>query len=105
VLEDALRALGARVSSPIAYVTAPDADGACALRDALLQESIDVVIFSSPSTVQSLHAVLPAMPDACVAVIGPVTAAAARAVGYPVDIIPSEHTAAGVVAALAKHFA
>lgn len=105
VLGDALVALGARLTDVVAYETEPDREQARALADALLQKTIDMVIFASPSTVNSLHAVLPGLPDVQVAVIGPATAAAARAAGYPVDILPHESTAAGVVAALQAHFA
>ena len=38
------------------------------------------------------------------AVIGPITAAAAREYGLPVAIEAGEHTTAGLVAALARHF-
>ena len=104
MLAESLAANGAQVTSVVAYTTEADRETARVLADALLQKSVDVVIFSSPSTVQSLHEVLPVMPDVQVAVIGPVTADAARAAGYPVDILPNESTVAGIVAALAVHY-
>ena len=104
VLAESLTAYGAEVTDAVAYTTQADRHSARALADALLQKRIEVVIFSSPSTVQSLHEVLPVMPDVHVAVIGPVTADAARAAGYPVDTQPNESTVAALVTALQAHF-
>ncbi|WP_080506075.1 uroporphyrinogen-III synthase [Halorubrum sp. BV1] len=43
--------------------------------------------------------------DAVLATIGPATAAAARAAGWTVDVVPDEYTSAGLVAALADRVA
>ncbi len=96
-----LEAAGARVSAPVVYGTVPDDAAAHALAGTVLQGGLDIVTFTSPSCVRSLAAVLPRWPaGVSVGVIGPVTAAAARAVGYRVDAVAAEPTAAGLVRAL-----
>ncbi|MGH2729896.1 MAG: uroporphyrinogen-III synthase, partial [Actinomycetota bacterium] len=70
----------------------------------------DVVIFSSASTAKGFVEMfgppselgLGPGDDASrmVACIGPVTAEAARELGFKVDVVPAEHTSEGIVAAL-----
>lgn len=95
-----LDAAGARVTAPVAYRSVADRGAAQALADIVLQGGVDVVTFTSPSCVRSLAAALPVLEGVTVAVIGPVTAEAARAVGYNVDVVAEEHSVAGLVAGL-----
>jgi uroporphyrinogen III methyltransferase/synthase len=107
-LAEALQAAGGIVDSVIAYRTIPVRPGPAEIQ--ALRAGLDVVCFASPSSVQSFVAALleheldvrrlPWNPS--IACIGPVTAAAAKAAGLPVDVEAQEHTAAGLVAAL-KH--
>jgi uroporphyrinogen III methyltransferase/synthase len=70
----------------------------------------DVVIFTSASTVRRFVEMLGSPSElglgprddagATVACIGPITAEAARDLGFRVDIVPAEHTSEGLVAAL-----
>jgi uroporphyrinogen-III synthase len=85
---EGLAALGARVTTVVAYrtlATAPDAD---AVRDALDDAAVDVVTFASPSAVENLAAGLPAAllgrlrREARAVAIGPTTAEAVRAAGW-----------------------
>lgn len=103
VVPDALRAAGWEVEVVDAYETRPvepDPDRVEATLGA------DAVTFASPSAVSSCVAAigrdrLPAV----VATIGPVTTAAALKAGVEVTVEATEHTAEGLVAALAAHAA
>jgi uroporphyrinogen-III synthase len=107
-LPDGLRAHGAQVDVVPVYRTVPVADNGSALADDLIAGRIDVVTFTSSSTVRSfVELVGPAAAGSgrfAVAVIGPVTAATARAVGLPVTVEASEFTVPGLVAALVRQF-
>lgn len=73
-----------------------------------LQEGVDVVTFTSGSTVRNFVTItrhagfnphnLPGSPK--IACIGPKTAAAARGAGFKVDIVPDEYTVNGLVAVI-----
>jgi len=72
----------------------------------LLAEGVDIVTFTSSSTVmrlvEALDGDIARLGGALVAVIGPVTAAAARAAGLRVDVEAREHTIDRLVAALVE---
>lgn len=110
-LPELLRAAGAEVDVVAAYRTVgASEDDAIAIRDAIHRKRVDVVSFTSPSTVREVAAALGAHADALsegftIACIGPVTADAARARGWPVHVVPSDYTSAGLVAALREAFA
>ena len=101
---------GAKVDVVPAYETVgPSEDDAMALRDAIHRRLVDVLTFTSPSTVREVAAALGEHADAVasgftVACIGPVTAEAARQRGWPVHVTPAEYTARGLVDALRTHF-
>jgi len=108
-LPEGLRALGAVVDViPVYRTVAEQTDGAD-LAAQLAAGRVDVVTFTSSSTVQ--HFVELVGRDAAVqsryaaAVIGPVTAATARELGLPVAIEAVEYTAPGLVQAMVRHFA
>ncbi len=102
---------GARVDVVPAYRTVgPSEDDALALRALVHQRKVDVLTFTSPSTVREVAGALGAHADAIatgftIACIGPVTADAARERGWPVHVTPSDYTARGLVSALRAHFA
>lgn len=105
VVERGLAAVGARADRVEAYRTVPDATGAERLREKLDASEVDVITFTSPSAVETFVASVGRDTGrAVIAVIGPVTAEAARKHGLPVDVEAAEHTTAGLVAALARHF-
>ncbi len=104
-LAQALRGKGAVVDEVVAYRTL--AVGAPDELKALLEEGqIDIVTFTSSSTVRnlanSLQGLEPAKVLSCclVACIGPVTARTARRLGIRVDVVAGEHTIAGLVEAI-----
>jgi uroporphyrinogen III methyltransferase/synthase len=106
VIRPALEKIGVYVEVVEAYQTVtPAASGenvARLLRDA----GADYIVFTSPSTVVNLAAILEAdnlahhLADTRVACIGPVTAEAAQSHGLTVHIQPEEHTGQAIVAAI-----
>lgn len=106
VLPQRLRAAGAAVEEVVAYETGPDPQGISALRAALDREELDMVTFTSASTVRQFVTQAGAnLGSARVAVIGPVTAGAARAVGLRVDVEAKDYTVEGLLTAIREHFA
>jgi hydroxymethylbilane synthase len=107
VIRPAMEKVGVYVEVVEAYQTVtPAARGenvARLLRDA----EADYIIFTSPSTVANLAAILetdhlaPHLADTRVACIGPVTAEAAQAHGLTVHLQPEEHTGKAIVTAIA----
>ncbi len=103
VLRAGLRALGAEVDDVIAYRTVfvEEADPRVLER---LEEGVDLVTFTSPSTVRSFHRLLGSEVVAHAAVIGPVTADAARELGYRVAVEADPFTIPGLVEAIVSYF-
>lgn len=105
VLPDGLRAQGARVDDVAAYRTVPDTEGAAAMRGRLAAGRIDVLTFTSSSSVRNfVQAVGDDVGGACVAVIGPVTGDTARELGLEVHVEAQPHTVPGLVQALAAWY-
>ena len=106
-LSEGLAALGMRVDDVTAYRTVTPPDSAGRAR-AVLQEGVDIAIFTSSSTARNLCALLDgnidALQDVTIACIGPITARAAADIGLKVDIMASEYTIAGLVRAIESHF-
>jgi len=106
VIRPAMERIGVYVEVVEAYQTVtPAAKGenvARLLRDA----DADYIVFTSPSTVANLAAILetdhlePHLVNTRVACIGPVTAEAARSHGLTAHIQPEEHTGKAVVTAI-----
>jgi uroporphyrinogen III methyltransferase/synthase len=102
-----LRAGGGHVDEVAVYRTVEAAPDAAALAAG---DDIAAITFTSPSTVRGFVRVCggawpPALRQAAIVAIGPVTAEAARALGLVVAVQARTHTAAGLVAALIEHFA
>ena len=110
VLPDTLRAAGCEVDVVAVYKTRPPQRPLLAALAALLEGGeIDVVTFTSSSTVEHLCDALEAraaelLARTCVASIGPITTETAEKRGIRVDVKASEFTIPGLVAALEKHF-
>jgi uroporphyrinogen III methyltransferase/synthase len=105
VLARALVAAGGQVDVVTAYCTAIPPQ----LRDRfqeILLSGLDLATFASPSAVENLAAACgPSILGLPTAVIGPVTADAARAAGFDVRAVADPSTAAGLVAAVVRYFA
>ena len=106
-LSDGLTSLGANVERVTAYRTVTPTDAAQRARDAFA-EGIDIVTFTSSSTVRNLLSLLDndkdALSGSLIACIGPVTSSTARELGLRVDIEAEEHTVDGLAEALTKHY-
>lgn len=100
--------LGAEVHEVTTYRTVPAADAISRAQEMLLSGKIDVITFTSSSTVSNLMAVFngeqPAVNSVKVACIGPKTADTAVRVGLKVDIVAREHTIPGLVTAIEEYF-
>jgi uroporphyrinogen III methyltransferase/synthase len=109
-LPERLRAAGAEVDVVAAYRTLPPLpDDAARLRSLILEGGVDVVTFTSSSTVeQSLAAVgdgcTEALAKLTVACIGPITRDTALARGIRVEVMAESYTTEGLIAALTQHF-
>jgi uroporphyrinogen III methyltransferase/synthase len=105
VLPERLRAAGADVDEVIAYESQPDAEGILGLREALERDAVDMITFTAASTVRHwVEASGSELGRARVAVIGPITARAARAAGLRVDVEAREYTVAGLVEAIREFY-
>ena len=110
VLVRELQAMGADVDEVAAYRTRAATERAPSLRDALSRRTVDVVTFTSSSTVKSFVALWtagelgPLMDGVAVACIGPVTAATAAASGLVTLIMPDEYTIPALARAIVAHF-
>jgi uroporphyrinogen III methyltransferase / synthase len=93
-----LRRRGARVDVVTVYRTMKPASGS--LADVLSGESIDCVVFTSPSTIHNLTDDIELLKKIPIAVIGPITRSAAEAHGLLVSIMPQESTIDGLIRAL-----
>jgi uroporphyrinogen III methyltransferase/synthase len=107
-LEKGLSGMGARVNRLAAYRNVP-VEGVSDLAKKAFLDGIDVVTFTSSSTVRNLVEMLDGdragLDASFIACIGPVTAATAREMGLRVDLEATEHTVEGLVDALTNHFA
>lgn len=105
-----LRAAGATVAPVTAYRTVPDSTGAERVAELLADGEIDAVTFTSGSTVENFMAALPEgtgrplLNDVCMAVIGPVTAEAARAHGLTAAVEAEAATVESLSEALVGYF-
>jgi uroporphyrinogen-III synthase len=101
-----LQRRGALVDEIAAYRTLPAQPDPNGLLE--LQRGVDVITFTSSSTVRNFVALIGGdviSPGAIVACLGPITANTAREFGLHVDVLAAEYTMAGLVAALVKYFA
>lgn len=110
VLVRELSALGAHVTEVAAYRTRAASEQAGALRGALADGRVDVVTFTSSSTVRSFCAFFGAaelprlLSGVTVACIGPITRATAEERGLATQIVPDEYTIPGLARAIVAYF-
>jgi uroporphyrinogen-III synthase len=103
---DGLEGAGAEIHDLPVYRTVVPTPDPGAL--AQLRRGVDIVTFTSPSTLRNFLVMLgdearQLLAAAIVASIGPVTTEAALAEGIRVDVQPQEYTVPGLVDALARH--
>jgi uroporphyrinogen III methyltransferase/synthase len=106
VLPEKLAEAGARVEVVTAYETVLDETGVDDMKNMLSSGEIDIITFTSSSTVTNFVKLLDgydfqALPaNVTIACIGPVTADTARDLGLRVDLVADEYTIPGLVRAL-----
>lgn len=109
-LPDGLIAKGAQVKVVPAYETVPDAEGAGGLINDILDGQMDIITFTSSSTVRNLAAALAPQTlsdlsgKVVVASIGPITSQTATELGLPPDIEATTHTIPGLVEAIMSYY-
>ena len=100
--------MGAEVHEVTAYRTVPNIDGISQARQMLLAGEIDIITFTSSSTVANLVAALDKEQEALnkilIACIGPETASVATKTGLRVDIVAQKHTVPGLIEAMEQYF-
>ena len=108
VLPDALRQMGATVDEVTAYQTRHAGADAGDLIARLEKREIDLVTFTSSSTVRNFAALLPSdrmaalLADVTTASIGPITTRTASDIGIAIDITAETYTIDGLVGAICK---
>jgi uroporphyrinogen III methyltransferase/synthase len=107
-LSDGLAKLGAEVQQVTAYRTVTATKSNSQAKRMLLRGEIDVITFTSASTVNSLLAILgqrwEIIRQARLASIGPNTAAALADRGMKADMVAAEHTVPGLIEAMEGYF-
>lgn len=109
-LPEALRRAGAEVTEVVAYRTVREDVEQSDVVAVIRAGRVDVVTFASPSAFDSfLHAAgivagQGAVGELTIAVIGPVTAEAVRAAGWPVHVEAEESSAEGLARAIAGYY-
>jgi uroporphyrinogen III methyltransferase/synthase len=110
VLPVELREMGAQVDEVTAYRTNEVHENADVLLQRLEEKTIDLVTFTSSSTVKNFKALLPPekfdhlMKGVTVASIGPITADTARDLGFDVRISAKSFTIPGLCEAILKYY-
>ncbi len=110
ILPIELERMGAKVDEATAYQTIQSTEGSQHLIEQLHLGRIDMVTFTSSSTVRNFKALFPdenidaLMSSVTVASIGPITAETAAAHGLPSQIIAEEYTVDGLCNAIVDHY-
>lgn len=110
VLPDELRNMGALVDEVTAYKTVEERDQADVIAEQLRSGDIDMVTFTSSSTVTNFMGLLPEneamqlMEKVTVACIGPVTAETAEKIGLTVGVSAETYTIPGLVDAILAYY-
>lgn len=97
-----LAVAGAVLEDPVAYRTVPDVEAGSRLARMAAAGELDVITFTAPSAVECFATAATRQVRCVVAVIGPATAAAARARGLPVHVEPRQPGLSALVAALTE---
>lgn len=107
-LPEMLAAMGASAVEvvPTYKTVMPEGRGTVRMRRLVETGALDLVTFTSSSTVTNFCKAVGAPPRGLkVAAIGPITAETARNAGFEVVVSPSEYTVDALVAAIAEYFA
>ena len=111
VLPVQLRNMGAEVNELTVYHTETVAENTEQLIEQLEEKTIDLITFTSSSTVNNFKALLPPddfqrlLDEVVIASIGPITTETAIKTGFNVHITAQSHTIAGLCTAILRFFA
>jgi len=107
-LADGIIKLGASIDQVVAYKTVAADKANVSAKEMLLLSQIDVITFTSASTVNNLIAMLDkdleVLKKAKLACIGPITAATLAQKGLNPDVVATDHTIPGLVESLERYF-
>ncbi len=107
-LAEGLTGLGAMVQEIAVYRTSPDVEAIAKAKEMLSSHQLDVITFTSSSTVSNLLATLGtddlSLNEVKIACIGPKTAETAIRAGLKPDVVAKEHTIPGLVDAIEELF-
>ena len=108
ILPEQLRKMGAIVDVAPAYQTVLPSQPADTLEKRLKEGSIDVITFTSSSTVTNFltligKKLLPEIKKVTIACIGPITAKTAREAGLNVKIMPEQYTVSSLMDAIENY--
>lgn len=111
ILPDELSKMGAIVHDIQAYKTIQDLDAAPMLLEELENNPIDMITFTSSSTVKNFNALLPEEPqrsrlmkNIIVASIGPITTQTAKDLGFDVHLTAETFTIPGLCDAIVRYY-
>ena len=110
ILPVELTRMGAVVDEVTAYRTRSVQGNTDLLLKRLKEKTIDLITFTSSSTVKNFHALVPAenlkslIQDVTVACIGPITADTARDLGFDIHIIAESFTIPGLCEAIRQYY-
>jgi uroporphyrinogen III methyltransferase/synthase len=110
ILPDELARMGAAVDEIPAYQTVLDRDQGEMLVEKLESRKIDIITFTSSSTVTNFKSLLPPdrfdelLKDVTIASIGPITTETAQKNGFTVHVTAEEYTIAGLCEAILGFF-
>ncbi|MBT8342645.1 MAG: uroporphyrinogen-III C-methyltransferase [Desulfatitalea sp.] len=110
ILPDELRKMGAQVDETAVYQTVQSDENLAQLLSGIAQGAIDMVTFTSSSTVRNLKALLTAdqfnavRRTVKIACIGDITADTARHLGFNVHVVAETFTIAGLCDAIVMHY-
>ncbi len=107
LLPETLTKAGAQVDVVAAYETVMGDEDASVIRNALSKGEIDVVTFTSSSTVKNLLKLIKdpeLLKEAQLAAIGPITAETMQKNGLTADIVAAEYTIEGLVQSIKEAF-
>ena len=107
-LTEGIQRLGAKSHEVTAYRTIRYATGIAKAKELLLKGEIDIILFTSPSTVNNLLGAFRgdrmALEKALIVCIGPQTASAVKKAGLIPKIVARKHTIPGILEAMEKYF-
>jgi uroporphyrinogen III methyltransferase/synthase len=110
ILPAELAKMGAHVDEVTVYETRSVPENAEMITEQLSQKRIDLITFTSSSTVKNFKALIPTemfqslMRDVPTASIGPITAETAAELGFEVTIVADTYTIPGLCEAILRHY-